>query len=44
MIYPMHGSAIDSSVFPRYVSTLTEKEFAYSGMLLGKEIIDQTVM
>ena len=44
MIYPMHGSAIDSSVFSRYVSALMENEFAYSGMLLGKKIVDETVM
>lgn len=44
MIYPMHGSAIDSSVFPRYVNALMENEFAYSGMLLGKKITDETVM
>jgi hypothetical protein len=44
MICPMHGSAIDSSVFPRYVSALMENEFAYSGMLLGKKIVDEMVI
>jgi hypothetical protein len=44
MIYPMHGSVIDGSVFPRYASALNEYEFAYSGILLGKEISDKTIM
>ena len=44
MVYPMHGSVIDSSVFPSYIDALMQNEFAYSGMLLGKEITDQTVM
>jgi flavorubredoxin len=43
-IYPMHGSVIDRSLFPRYVSALMENEFAYSGMLLGKKLMEQPGM
>jgi flavorubredoxin len=42
MVYPMHGSVIDSSVFPSYIGALMNNEFAYSGMLLGKEVSEQT--
>ena len=44
MIYPMHGSVIDRSLFPRYVSAFMENEFAYSGMLLGRNLMEHPRM
>src|SRR5215218_8683737 len=38
MVFPMHGSCIDGSVFPKYVDAIMDNEFAYSGMLLGQEL------
>ncbi len=38
LICPMHGSAFDSSVFPKYVDTIMNEKYAYSNKLLGKEI------
>jgi metal-dependent hydrolase (beta-lactamase superfamily II) len=38
LICPMHGSAFDSSVFPKYVDALMNEKYAYSNTLLGKEI------
>jgi hypothetical protein len=34
----MHGSAFDSSVFPKYVDTLMNEKYAYSNKLLGREL------
>jgi hypothetical protein len=39
MVYPMHGSCLDSSVFPRYVEAITNKDFAYTDMLLGQKLL-----
>ncbi|MEP0824732.1 MAG: hypothetical protein HRF40_04535 [Nitrososphaera sp.] len=38
MVYPMHGSCFDGSVFPKYADALMKNEFAYSGMLLGQKL------
>lgn len=38
MVYPMHGSCIDGSVFPTYTQTIMENKFAYSGTLLGRKV------
>src|ERR671917_1272775 len=38
LICPMHGSAFDSSVFPKYVNALMNEKYAYSNKLLGKEL------
>jgi flavorubredoxin len=37
-IHPMHGGSFQQSAFPNYVTALRENEFAYRGMLLGREI------
>jgi hypothetical protein len=36
--HPMHGGSFEQSSFPNYVKALRENEFAYRGMLLGREI------
>jgi flavorubredoxin len=38
MIYPMHGSCIDGSVFSNYVNSIMSNDFAYSGKLLGQNM------
>src|ERR687890_2431200 len=38
MIYPMHGSCIDGSVFSKYVDSIMRNDFAYSGKLLGQNM------
>ena len=34
MVYPMHGSCIDKSMFSKYTEALMKNEFAYSGKYL----------
>jgi flavorubredoxin len=43
MVYPMHGSAFDSSVFPKYVDALMNEKYAYSNKLLGKELEEEPI-
>ncbi|HXG07684.1 MAG TPA: hypothetical protein VNI77_10215 [Nitrososphaera sp.] len=38
MVYPMHGSCFDGSLFPKYAEALMKNDFAYSGMLLGQKV------
>ena len=38
MIFPMHGSCIDGSVFPKYTDAIMNNKFAYAGMLLGQKL------
>lgn len=38
MIYPMHGSCIDKSMFSAYCDALMKNKFAYSGKLLGQQL------
>jgi flavorubredoxin len=38
MIFPMHGSCIDGSTFPKYTDAIMSNNFAYSGMLLGQKL------
>jgi len=38
MVYPMHGSCFDSSLFSKYANALRENQFAYSGILLGQKL------
>ena len=38
MVFPMHGSCIDSSVFSKYIDAIMKNNFAYSGMLLGQKL------
>jgi hypothetical protein len=34
----MHGGTLTRDVLPRYVSALRTQDFAYRGMLLGREL------
>ena len=38
MVYPMHGSCIDKSMFSKYTDALNKNNFAYSGILLGQTL------
>jgi flavorubredoxin len=38
MVYPMHGSCIDSSMLTLYVDAILKNDFAYSGTLLGQKL------
>ena len=38
MVYPMHGSCIDKSIFSKYTEDIIKNDFAYSGMLLGQKL------
>jgi len=38
MIYPMHGSCVDDSIFSNYVDSIMKNDFAYSGKLLGQNM------
>ena len=37
MVFPMHGSCIDDSIFPNYIDAIMNSNFAYIGMLLGQK-------
>lgn len=38
MVYPMHGSCIDNSLFSKYTESIMKNDFAYSGILLGQKL------
>lgn len=38
IIFPMHGSCIDASVFPSYTDAILKNQFAYSGNILGQKV------
>jgi hypothetical protein len=38
MIYSMHGSCIDKSLFSKYTEAIMKNDFAYSGLLLGQRL------
>jgi flavorubredoxin len=38
MVYPMHGSCIDKSLFSKYTEAIMKNDFAYSGVLLGQKL------
>jgi len=38
MVYPMHGSCMDSSIFSKFTDAIMKNNFAYSGMLLDQKI------
>ncbi len=38
MVYPMHGSCIDKSIFSKYTEAIIKNDFAYSGILLGQKL------
>jgi hypothetical protein len=38
MVFPMHGSCLDKSVFSKYTEALMKNQFAYSGNLLGQKV------
>jgi hypothetical protein len=37
-IFAMHGGTLTSESLPYYVRALREHDFAYAGMLLGREV------
>ncbi len=38
IVYPMHGSCIDKSIFSKYTEAIMKNDFAYSGILLGQKL------
>jgi hypothetical protein len=38
MVYPMHGSCIDKSIFSKYTEAIIKNDFAYSGIVLGQKL------
>ena len=38
MVYPMHGSCIDKSMFGRYTDSILRNNFAYDGKVLGQDV------
>jgi flavorubredoxin len=38
MVFPMHGSCLDSSIFSKYTNAILNEKFAYSGSLLGQKM------
>jgi len=38
MVFPMHGSCFDSSLFEKYAAALMENDFAFSDVLLGQKL------
>jgi flavorubredoxin len=38
IIFPMHGSCIDASMFPAYTDAIMNNEFAHSGNILGQKV------
>ena len=44
MVFPMHGSCIDSSLFPKYTDAIMNNKFAYTGMLLGQKVETETIV
>jgi flavorubredoxin len=38
MMFPMHGSYIDSSMFGKYTDAILKNDFAYTNMLLGRKM------
>lgn len=38
MVFPMHGSCIDGSTFPKYTEAIMKSDFAFSDLLLGKKL------
>jgi hypothetical protein len=38
-VHAMHGATIKGGALPYFTSALRDREFAYSGMLLGREIV-----
>jgi flavorubredoxin len=38
IVFPMHGSCIDNSIFKKYTDAIMNNKFAYSGLLLGQAV------
>ena len=38
MVFPMHGSCIDSSLFSKYTDAIMNHKFAYAGLVLGQAV------
>jgi hypothetical protein len=37
-IHPMHGGSFQRAALPNYAAALAENEFAFRGLLLGREM------
>ena len=37
-VHPMHGGSFERGRFAKYAGALRDHEFAYRGMLLGREV------
>lgn len=42
MIFPMHGSCLDKSIFTKYADAIMKNDFAYGDVLLGRKL-DKTI-
>jgi flavorubredoxin len=38
IVFPMHGSCIDSSLFSKYTDAIMNNKFAYAGLVLGQPV------
>jgi hypothetical protein len=38
MVYPMHGSCIDKSLFSKYTESIMKNDFSYCDVLLGQKL------
>jgi hypothetical protein len=38
MVYPIHDSCMDISIFLKYTDAIMKNNFAYCGMLLGQKL------
>jgi hypothetical protein len=38
MVYPMHGSCIDKSLFSKYNESIMKNDFSYCDVLLGQKL------
>ena len=38
MVFPIHGSCIDKSLFSKYTDAIMKNNFAYSNILLGEKL------
>jgi len=43
-VHPMHGGSFEQSAFGNYARALRENEFAYRGLLLGREVVKAAPM
>jgi flavorubredoxin len=43
MVFPMHGSCIDKSLFSKYTDSIMKNNFAYSNIILGQKLENTTI-